>query len=546
MMELYEKMLGRSEGSKRHRKSEAAMYFQFVLDHGGRQLSYKLPRRGTLDRRGTLEILIPFYERYHGKTQSNDLRSTLEIIRQRVNFLCAGMVTIYETGLPRNDNLDFFHRTARDFFHEPSGIEILRHSELTELETYCLFVDAVIRKGHPYWRYETLTAHEIGEMIGWLHKMKQSTGADKLQFLRHIDEAMRRSYAEKYGVANGNWVYEQAKLDTGDDGVLDFVSLAFTAGSTDLLSHFLSTKRSFSGRYKDYLLLCSSRNSIIPEWRVKLLALGANPNASFYSGLQDRLRTSPWLHYLVSTRKFSKTDASDEIDTICAFLDNGASLDDRTILLKRFEFTFLRKINFRTLPPRSKVDIYAGIFFVIEVNAKYLLEQQCCWGTVRFSGRRTAVLSRPDVQKVQSHRKVLLVHPGYSKEDLYRAGLSEDSEKSLHEPSITELEPEQEHSTDTCDSNTADSLRKLHPIPYAEIDFLDSEMLLEGLDLVPHDQIRIPRDIFRRKEKEALDMWQRSSKVQDVREYLEDKGYYKNADDLAVLQRPIPLFEDEE
>ncbi|KAF1960351.1 hypothetical protein CC80DRAFT_292237 [Byssothecium circinans] len=529
MMKLYDSMLGKSDATKGHRRAEAATYFKFVIDHGERFIWHHIRHGGARCFSGGLENLVPFYEKYHGKTQPKNLPS---ILRQRVNFLCAGIVVVEEP-LIFGPGLGFFHRTARDFFHEPSATEILQQCKLTELESYCLFVDAVSRHRH-----------------------------SKCRFLQHINEAMSRVHAMKNGGFNENWVYDQAKLDLGDDRVLDFVTLTFQAGSTELLSHSLSMKRSLSGRYKDYLLLCSSDHAFAPAWRQKFLELGANPNATFYWGLQDRLKTSPWLQYLVSTTECYKADGSDEddyddlpnndldMDTINAFLDNGASLEDRTVLLKccsRIEPS-LDDVESRELPPRSWRDLYDGMFFVIEVNAKYLLEEQCRPGRVRFSARRTEVLSRPDVQQSQSHRQVLLVHPGYSTEDLHPGTPSEDSEEeSLGEPVPGELGLEVNNSGDARDNSTVGSPGKLQPPPFAEIDFRDSERLLDELELVPHlGQRNLSGEVFDRKDEEALGMWQRCPKVQDFKQYLEDNGYYKKADDPAVPQGPIPMFEDEE
>ncbi|KAH8701241.1 hypothetical protein GQ44DRAFT_733033 [Phaeosphaeriaceae sp. PMI808] len=560
MMKLYDSMLGKSDATKGHRRAEAATYFKFVIDHSERSIWHHIRHGGARCFYGGLENLVPFYEKYHERTQPKNLPSTLRIIRQRVNFLCAGIVVVEEPST-FSPELGFFHRTARDFFHKPSATEILQQCKLTELESYCLFVDAVSRHRHSSCEYE-LNAYETRQMIRWLQNMKESTDVDKLKFLQHINEAMSRVHAMKNGGFNENWVYDQAKLDLGDDRVLDFVTLTFQAGSTELLSLSLNMKRSLSGRYKDYLLLCSSDHGFAPAWRQKFLELGANPNATFYWGLQDRLKTSPWLQYLVSTSKCYQTVGSDEddydnlpnndldMDTINAFLDNGASLEDRTVLLKcLFSLkSSLDNVESRVLPPQSSEDLYDGMFFVIEVNAKYLLEEQCRPGRVRFSARRTKVLSRPDVQKSQSHRQVLLVHPGYSTDDLHPGTPSEDSEEESLGGSVPgELGLEVNNSGDARDNITVGSPGKLHPTPFAEIDFRDSERLLDELELVPHlGQRSLSEEVFTRKEEEALGIWQRCPKVQDFKQYLEDKGYYKKADDPAVPQGPISMFEDEE
>jgi hypothetical protein len=130
-----------------------------------------------------------------------------------------------------------------------------------------------------------------------------------------------------------------------------------------------------------------------------------------------------------------------DMDTINAFWENGASLVDRTILLKQWEpdCSYLSTVQSRELPPRSSTsggDFKEGMLFVIEVNARYLLEDKCRPIAGRLSTQRTKFLSRPDVQKSQSHQRVLLVHPGYSMNGLPPCTPSEDSKKELLGPSV--------------------------------------------------------------------------------------------------------------
>lgn len=551
MSKLYDSMLGKSDATKGHRMAEAATYFKFVINHGERGILHYIPKRGAyLCYYSGLVNLVPFYEKYHGKTQPENLPSLLSTIRQRVNFLCAGMVVVEESS-PR---LRFFHRTARDFFREPSAREILQHCNLTELESYCLFVDVISRNRHSRCKYK-LNLSEARQMIRWVKDMKESTDEDKVKILQHIDKTMSQVHAVNNGGLNVNWVYNQAKTDWSDDRVLDFFTLALQAGSTKLLSRSFSMNRSLGARYKDYLLLCSSEPWNDLPWTNKFLELGANPNARFYLGLQDRLKTSPWLDYLVRAKKWH--DAEDDIhssahmDTISALLDSGASLEDRTVLLTRLAKDVFSSVHCRQLPlrARSADELIHGMILVIEVNAKRLLEQQCGPGHVGFDAFRTEILSRPDVQKAQSHRQVLLVHPGYTSDDLFPGTPSEDSEEvSLGESE--ELGVDLNNYGDAYDNSTVGSPGQLHPTSFAEIDLTDSETLLDELKLVPHTPRyglpRVPEELYTRIREQILDIWQMSPKVPDFKQYLEDKGYYKKADDPAVPQGPIPMFEDEE
>jgi len=348
MMKLYESMLGKSDAAKGHRKAEAAMYFKFIIDHNTRQtLFHHLSGGPLIDCTLTgPHFLIPFYEKHQGKIKSKDPQVILKMIRDRVNFLCAGMATFREGYF---QSLEFFHRTAKDFFHEPSGMEILQHCKLTQLESFCMFVDAVTRDGHVGCNSE-LNAHEAGHMVCWVQDMKESTDSDKIKFLQHVDKAMSRLHAMRDGGVDKSWVYNQAKRRLGDDKVIDYTTLALREGSTELLYRFLSTNKSLSRRYKDYVLLCSSSRHLDRELIQKFLELGADPNALFYWGLQDRLKTSPWLQYLVGGWKWGGHNFN--VDSINTFLDNGASLDDRTLLLEHV-YSYCEKRPPRTVKKNS-------------------------------------------------------------------------------------------------------------------------------------------------------------------------------------------------
>ena len=331
---------------------------------------------------------------------------------------------------------------------------------------------------------------------------------DRLKFLQHVNKVISRSAGDR----RETWVYDEAHFIGGNDQALDFVCLTLQEGSLELLSHYLSMERALSERYKDYLLLCASDRRIDSVWRRKLLELGANPNATFYFGLQDRVKTSPWLQYLVDAneKRYSShgSDVKDpedipdndlDMDTLDAFLDKGASLEDRTVICKELYYGRLRSVKLRDVPWfRGDPSYVVHILFVIEVNAKYLLEEQCRPGRVGYSARGASVLSRADVQKARSHRQVLAIHRGWG----------------------TSF--------------------------FAEIDCPNSEEVLNGLMLVPHLAEHSLGDEDQLKNEEMLSIWRRSPKFEDVKQYLEDKGYYKKKNDPAVPQRPIPMFGDEE
>jgi len=73
---------------------------------------------------------------------------------------------------------------------------------------------------------------------------------------------------------------------------------------------------------------------------------------------------------------------------------------------------------------------------------------------------------------------------------------------------------------------------------FTEINIEDSERLLDKLDLIPHHwPTKLSPELFKLKDELILDILQRSPKI-DLLRYLEEKGYYKQADDPAIPQGP--------
>ncbi|KAI8948687.1 hypothetical protein F4801DRAFT_442999 [Xylaria longipes] len=423
MVELYENMLEKSEVIE-GRQAEAASYFKFIIDHIDWALYHRSGNSWSMCTALGLSIFVPIYEHFHGKFHTDDESLILSTVWHRIRNLCAGFVVL------SGHEVNFFHRTAQDFFREPTANTFLEQSSLTQLECYCLFVDGLVRNGHNSCSGQ-LGVYETHILLHWCQAAEEMSDADKVKFYQHIDQTMSQHYSLKHGVIKENWVYEQAKSYVGDDQVLDFTSLACKHGSTELLSHYLSTGRRLSRRYKDYLLLIlAHQDSPNPDWERNLLTQGANPNATFYWGIQDRLKTSPWLEFLVNTFSLGVKDANGEIgpdtETVVSFLDNGANLDDRTVLLKYFdeEIYFIDPIRSRDLVFTSNEMIFRGETLVIEVNAKYLLEQHM--NAFEKSDGREKGFSRHDVQKVESYQRILVIHPGHPDDDASPDPLQED------------------------------------------------------------------------------------------------------------------------
>ncbi|KAI0096891.1 hypothetical protein GGR51DRAFT_542206 [Nemania sp. FL0031] len=247
--------------------------------------------------------------------------------------------------------------------------------------------------------------------------------------------------------------------------------------------------RCFSRRYKDFLLLCSAnRDYLNSAWGKKLLAQGANPNAVFYWGLQDKLKTSPWLEYLVDNFRYGEYDdnkTKPDMDTIKSFLDRGANLDDRIVIPKSITELYTRSIAFRVLSSPGE-EWPSGQFFIAEVNAKYV-------------------------------RRILLVHPGY--------------EVAFQPPPWLSGGPMPQGSL--IDGQNPNSPMHFRVRPFAKVCFDDSEELLDSLRVFPSGFTRIES------QPRVQEIWEKSEKIQGIEEYLEQKGYYHRK-----AENPICMFEE--
>jgi hypothetical protein len=283
-------MLGKSDAAKGYLRVEAATYFKFDIDHSDQFIRhFKGQVYSPCYYRG-LASLVPFYEKYHEETQPENLPSLISTIRQRVSFLCAGLVVVEEPS---------YHRPVSNISTELQEISFAaprRFYSIAKRSSSKATASLLMR----YQRHRhiscvyKLNVPESHQMICWLRDMTVSTDVGNVKFLQHVNEAMSRVYATRNGGFNENWVYDQAKLDLDNHQVLDFVTPAFQVGSTELFSHSLSINRSLSHRYNDYPLLCTSDHDISLAWRQKFPGLRADPNATFYWWLQDWLKTSLW------------------------------------------------------------------------------------------------------------------------------------------------------------------------------------------------------------------------------------------------------------
>jgi hypothetical protein len=565
MMELYETMLRKSGATGEHHKAEAASYFKFVIECGALRLRhYQTHTAHFLCSRPTLANFVCLYESFNKRSMTRFRSTTLRDVADRINDLCAGLVMVDEEAR-FSRGVDFFHRTARDFFREPIGMKILERCKFTQLQLCCLLVDSMCKYGHSRCRME-MRAYEATQMIGWLRCMSEVEAADQLKFLQHVNEEMSLAHIMNGGSQHENWVYDQVKSSLGYYDALDFTGLTLQVGTAVLLSHHLNMERNFSQRYKDYLLLCSCYgkahrfNNTRTPWIRRLLELGANPNATFYWGVHDRLKLSPWLKYLAD---FGHREPV--MDTLKTFLDGGARLDDRTVLLKSETLLLLDEDDCSSehrgpsgFPAPTRVPhSYYCIFLAVEVNAKYLLKAICMPRGMSSHPEAAEILSRPEVQRTQAYRRILLVHPDYRGSRYHSPIKSNGAEKAEGKDKVGDstigVSEQGHHQSLTPEPDDFPAVRTTvltgisHLRQFAEIDIQESEKLLENLEeFVTNTRDISLKAIAKRGHKKLQEVWERSPKVADLRRYLQEKGYYKEAEDPAVPQGPIPMFEESE
>jgi hypothetical protein len=278
MMELYETMLRKSGATGEHHKAEAASYFKFVVECGGLHVHHYQTHTDHLPcRRPTLANFVCLYESFNKQSMKKIRSTTLRDVADRINDLCAGLVMVDEEAR-FSRGVDFFHRTARDFFHEPIGMKILERCKFTQLQLYCLLVDSMCKYGHSRCRYG-VRAYKAKQMIGWLRYMSEVEVADQLKFLQHVNEEMSLANVMKGGSQHENWVYDQVKSSLGCYDALDFTGLTLQAGTAVLLSHHLNRSGTSAGGTR--ISFCCARATAKPAASTRL----ARPGYGDYSNL---------------------------------------------------------------------------------------------------------------------------------------------------------------------------------------------------------------------------------------------------------------------
>jgi hypothetical protein len=203
MIELYYNMLKKSGTIGTHREAEAASYLTFLINRPYRR---GIPNHSQNDLRG----MVPLYEKYNSKLQTSDESIIFNKVRQRVGTLCAGLVTInllYQYHSGNEYDVRFSHKTARDFFEDPSARVFLQLNDLTELDFFNIIFVASCECNCGSNHKRGVLEHNAKDIMNWC--CDKTEDADKLKFLQSINKTMSQHYTkmDSCPTMNWNWVY---------------------------------------------------------------------------------------------------------------------------------------------------------------------------------------------------------------------------------------------------------------------------------------------------------------------------------------------------
>lgn len=545
ILQLYNTMLENFSTARESRQDEAAAYFNFLVEFPTPKYGYT--PSAVFPGETLATQFIPLYEHYHGKTMINDRSHIIQKIRQRISVLCGGMVEFLDDKYDAKDvelqTASFFHRTAYDFFREPSGAEILSKCKLSQAERLKFLVDGIFHhvcvvnksRNHGEWPI----AKDGLRLIKCALELKDCSYTEKENVIQYIQESLTRlsklarpikGIRWNSRVTGDGWVYVQTTHRFGTPDVVDLTGIRIFAGDDKILPSILNSKRKLCQRYKEYLLIvCTSRLGL-PSGIEMLLDHGVNPNARFYWDMKNRLKSSPWLYYLLElvdhVRLSGRNDSIEmayrltlmgkneksSLDIINEFLNHGASLEDRTVV-------GIRPGTSRLFPPDNNrlviPTLLTGIeiwrpeeLLIAEVNSKYLLDYLCFCLRKTDPSAADRLQCRTVIPASLAYCRIVLVaannRPVESPERrIYHVISSKDSQRIMDV---------------ICDS------------------FL-------GRYNMDHEAATSNEAEIRKLIEQARSS---SSERVDFMDYLRLMGYYKNLDDPEVLQGPIPIYEDDE
>ncbi|KAF3930020.1 hypothetical protein ABW19_dt0200939 [Dactylella cylindrospora] len=542
---LYEEMLKRVGGSWEFYKHEAASYFRLL------QYSEYLEFRELSSRRKSWSCIppglggyMPIYEQFNVTNSSQTIEEEIEFlskIKRRIDIVCAGMVAVdaapdrsidISGGVTKEEfylrvwegRVRFVHRTASDFFKE-TGRSILHFCTTTGIQIYTSLVDNYIRLQRRGYRPD-FSIPEVVQIIRNLESVEGTT-EEKLKFLKYFEGSMSSLLSTADGEPNDNWVYDLSeaavKMNNNREPSFDFNAVIIEAAPNDVLESWIDallTSAHMVGKklnktYKDYLLFCGAlwrRSTCIR----KLLLHDADPNALFYWGVPYRGKTSPWLIFIGRILMRTKS-ASEFFDIIKLFLDSGASLDSKTVVMRTVDPAYTSSFSGSELFRIS--DKHRAYF--LEVNAQYLLRKLC----QILPEATDALLRQLNSQVPLACLRLIMLRPAPSD---YSVNNSEELQAAMGGPSSA---------SKTMIHSVLNGLQfdrslalEVHP-----------NMSDNTLDEIYWDHRRKPP--YRIEEEPGLREPLETVSVVNWATYLKERGYLRDKDDPAVGDAPIPMFD---
>lgn len=526
--QLYEGMLQRLGEDWPLYQQEAALYFKICLvlnDIFAWQTGY---RYGTI-----YYYTILANERLHGlpliSASNIDLDELLKQCRQtelRITSRCAGMLdiswgddviddfaekvigqgTYHDLALqrhPSTSKVDLSHRTVYNFLLEkPAGRNILACAPANDVEIFVRAIEIqliLLETGILTDSSWTLAA-EI--LRGMANTSVAIPDVQMYELLQKVHDSLYRIYKSRRGSGASNadqWEYDSL-TSTRRFNAIDFLGLTLEMGIRQYFEHEVGGMlqgesagvegKHLKAGYKDYLLLLSATGNREP---VKLLPAllkgGANPNATFFLPVRKPRRTSPWIKFLTQNKGLDG-----QKDTIENFLAYGARLDELILVCVAFfgkGLAYFCISNAKRGSPNDNI--------MVEFNAASLLRARL-QGTKDEAG----VLQHPSVLQAPSHQQVLLVRSNEKREWM--------------------------NVTPQASASLIALLHGLDPLFWGQFDFLKPRDRLRNEFKV----VQFIKDLFDQSPMDRV----------NPDDFLEQRGYYKNPTDPAVLQGPIERFED--
>ncbi|KAF3919227.1 hypothetical protein AA313_de0206120 [Arthrobotrys entomopaga] len=553
---LYKEMLDRIGPDFERYKSEAALYLSTFLD-----LKHGMWANFTLAAR--LGEFTSCYEKFQNIKSSSatidEKKTLLDKLEARINTVTAGLLLVvpnpryHGTPPPETSNnyqetwnreVTFVHRTAKDYMEE-YGQDILGCCQFSKVKRLANIFDAYMGLSHSGFRY-IFSPVDIDHYI-YILSIIEGDIEEKVDFLVHLEESMSSDLFAINGQRNDYWVNDYwAEYDgrttaasfrafrySNDPMPLDLNGIILTSRIVEhglleaKLARFQGLQATgiqyLSRDYKNWLLLyATERPNINKVWIRKLLENGADPNAIMYYNLRNKVKTTPWLNFLVRLiqirlfplggqrlplAQIAKVGLEDIINL---FIDKAANLNDKAIILAHQNRSKKQSPSYiyvdqglGYLKPCSNPRSFKKLSYIVEVNGRYLLESFC---------RRNAdfacdsLLRRPELQLTEAYRRILFINWNV----VIRYSL------------------------------TYEDKNERYPTPVVHVTSADSERLLKNFEiqfLLPPEEPQAQKAADQAEE-ELKDLWDTADQANPFT-YLESAGYYKEKPDPPVLQERL-------